>query len=855
MDTSTEEKPIQNPQAVGGQVPQFSPADFPINQNPKDITNLSDGKSQKYKKRALAGLVVFISLILVSASLLLLTGKQAEKDNLSDIASSEGTLLTTGSLSGEMPKFAEFSEDEIDTNPSISNYTLERSELGNLEEIQNDIGKELTEEQLSSLEQTGFFITPAENLLADGDMMVDFSHGGAVDEFVRHYYAISGDPSYLERKPQDTVFITSDFLLHTYHVFVDRTFQYIEQTQFHPKLIQLTDLLFEKSLEGYKNQYNQKLKDSFSRNATFYLIAKVLLESSAKKPADSYGMEADQQFLADDENADSLEKVLVNLSKYQNQAPSDVYDLAKQELELIMKSEGAASSPLYGMLRKDQLEDYTQYKPRSHYEKNSVLRSFWRAMIWYGRNGFLVKSDDLTLDALVQTLLLTSASDGDQKAVDLWESIYLPTVFFVGKSDDLSFYDYADVVGKVFPEYAISYEDLLDTTKFALLKEGIEDLAGPQIQSSIIMIEPNDPTKDELLEETKSFRFMGQRFTPDSFIYSTLTQGDEAPDEETNQKLPPVPTALMAMSIFGSDRAELYLDDWISQKAPKSDKVIPKEKQKLEDGFGELNVSDWTQNMYWSWLYTLRSIFQKYSNGYPQFMQSAAWQDKDLNSSLGSYTELRHDTLLYAKQSYAELGGGPPPEPTPPPVPKGYVEPNLLFFNRIIALAQMTKDGLEKSQVLPEVQKQRLETLIESFKFFREIVKKELQNQEISDDEFEKLRLEVWKVNGALVPPDAHGYVDAKDTRAGIIADIHTAMTMDVKEILYEATGIPHIIYVAVKDANGTRLTRGMTYSYYEFTRPFGERLSDSDWQANIYEGNQKFTTPQVPDWVKVLQK
>ena len=39
-------------------------------------------------------------------------------------------------------------------------------------------------------------------------------------------------------------------------------------------------------------------------------------------------------------------------------------------------------------------------------------------------------------------------------------------------------------------------------------------------------------------------------------------------------------------------------------------------------------------------------------------MQSDAWLDKQLNTSLGSWTELKHDTILYAKQAYAEMGAG-----------------------------------------------------------------------------------------------------------------------------------------------------------------------------------------------------
>ena len=40
----------------------------------------------------------------------------------------------------------------------------------------------------------------------------------------------------------------------------------------------------------------------------------------------------------------------------------------------------------------------------------------------------------------------------------------------------------------------------------------------------------------------------------------------------------------------------------------------------------------------------------------PYFMQQTGYEDKNLNTYLGNYTELKHDTLLYTKQAYAEMG-------------------------------------------------------------------------------------------------------------------------------------------------------------------------------------------------------
>ena len=58
------------------------------------------------------------------------------------------------------------------------------------------------------------------------------------------------------------------------------------------------------------------------------------------------------------------------------------------------------------------------------------------------------------------------------------------------------------------------------------------------------------------------------------------------------------------------------------------------------------------------WLNSIRKLNPpKDRSALPQFMQTAAfWQEK-LNTQLSSWAQLRHDNLLYAKQSYT--GGVP----------------------------------------------------------------------------------------------------------------------------------------------------------------------------------------------------
>ena len=76
------------------------------------------------------------------------------------------------------------------------------------------------------------------------------------------------------------------------------------------------------------------------------------------------------------------------------------------ELRLIYAARDVTPSPLYGQYAKDEAvkADYTQFTPRSHYVKNSVLRSYFRAMMYLGRNSYLLGKNEGISDALLVTL-------------------------------------------------------------------------------------------------------------------------------------------------------------------------------------------------------------------------------------------------------------------------------------------------------------------------------------------------------------------------------------------------------------------------------------------------------------------
>jgi hypothetical protein len=71
----------------------------------------------------------------------------------------------------------------------------------------------------------------------------------------------------------------------------------------------------------------------------------------------------------------------------------------------------------------------------------------------------------------------------------------------------------------------------------------------------------------------------------------------------------------------------------------------------------ELTGFIFTRSIYHEWLNLLSWLFVPGGENAPYFMQDILYQNKLLTTFLGSYTELKHDTLLYVKQAYAEMGG------------------------------------------------------------------------------------------------------------------------------------------------------------------------------------------------------
>lgn len=655
------------------------------------------------------------------------------------------------------------------------------------------------------------------------------------------------------------IFITSDSLLHLYHIQFDETLRQIEEKEFYDAIWEIDKKLLGVSIEDY-NSASGELKEVAKNNVAYFSVALSLLQPTEEQVMEPCE-ERDWECQAQDKTAFFSKE---ELNAYTFEVPDFVKQDVEKELEFIEKHEGFKKSVIF-----NYNEDYSQYLPRGHYTRSEKLKNYFKAFMWHGRISMLLKGDLISLptederieEARIQTMgasLIASRLGSDKEIMDKWDRIYSVTAFYVGLSDDLGPYEYIESINSVFGS-TFDANDMNEDT-IGKLKAKLAEYQPPAIYGGTGFgndggcgIPPpfTSEQADKCLENTKGFRLMGQRFIPDSYMFQnlvfayvnkhlSLTPGnwDEKPFTSGLVDTPsgPIvarvfPRGLDVMALLGSNRAKEIITELGDDQYEKYDEKFAE----LEEEFNGFGVEEWNKNLYWAWLYSLKPLLKEFDNGYPTFMQTEAWQDKELTTALASWAELRHDTILYAKQSYTMAGATSVPME---PEVVGYIEPVPEFYNRLLALTRMTINGLDEMNVLDESSKARLESLDGILERLVQISKDELENKELTQDDYDFIKNFGRQLKGVIAD------VDEKAQKTTIIADVHTDGNSG--QVLEEGVGYVKLMVVVYKVPDGRILIgAGPVMSYYEFKQPMNDRLTDEKWR-DILGSNP----PEEPEWI-----
>ena len=250
-------------------------------------------------------------------------------------------------------------------------------------------------------------------------------------------------------------------------------------------------------------------------------------------------------------------------------------------------------------------------------------------------------------------------------------------------------------------------------------------------------------------------------------------------------------------------------------------------------------------------LIALQPLWNRSEQPYPALMNTKAWRLRDLHTGLGSWTELKHATVLYVAQPMGGLGGGGEfvADTT------NYIEPNPLVFSRIAVVAASVVQGLDARNIGKQdytsgeppagtvLMRDAFTELAILSARLADMANKHLWGIPLTDDEQIFLKYHfggnLWGVRyfaelALADPPEM----------SAIVTDV--ASNPDAGTVLQVGTGYVNYIYVITDSPRGLQLTRGTVYSYYEFVNDIDNRLTDETWREMVQTDN----LPPRPAWI-----
>jgi len=504
---------------------------------------------------------------------------------------------------------------------------------------------------------------------------------------------------------------------------------------------------------------------------------------------------------------------------------------------------GTRDIVLFGVSRQ---EDFSQFAPRGHYTDTPELTRYFQAMMWIGRVDFRIietQSDGSQvfrrrqLEAAVRLRELL-----DAVVLPSWSRIDAAIHAFVGEPD---FMTVTEVDALLKDLGAAGSADLASIPDQRIAQTILDGGYGTQRIASSIMI---NGTGGKTLPLSSSFALLGQRYVIDSHVFSNVVY-----DRVPTMRMMPDPLDV-AFAVMKNDQAGALLADQLARYryAPNLASM-----RILADAHGD---AFWKSNLYNLWLVTLRSLspgadlVDPVAAGLLSVFTTEAWGRRLLNAELASWAELRHDTILYAKQSYT-VG-------TACEFPDAYVDPYPAFYDGLRAYADRGTELLGALNLTSSLATQlqnywaNLATVAATLKGMAE---SERTGTPFTAEQLAFVNQAVHVPGGCGGPnPGWYGQLYFDVTTGSeydpTIADVHTQPTDEagnlVGRVLHVATGMPRLMVVSVNTCQGPRAYAGLAASYFEKVTEQFQRLDDQAWSADVnavaHEPNVRWMTDLV---------
>jgi hypothetical protein len=669
----------------------------------------------------------------------------------------------------------------------------------------------LSKQELASFKKNGFVV----------------SERMSAQSFAEMFYRI-----YIRDLP---VYVSTDALLHAWHRSYDGMLEELEETYLASSLDQILMGMSREIPAAAKDYGNGVLAESLTDADYFLTMARSLLAG----------------------------KQLPTALNQDGRVAATLQAVANEQLHKF---------PLFG---RERQMDFSQFKVRGHYENSDVLKRYFKAMMWCGRIdlriaggkdywGVLSSPRELGSAVILNDLLRRGGQ------YERWEQFDRLIQTFVGRSDSATFAHLGALLGEagIKSPGDLKTMDQLEALQAKILagKLGLQDIRGDVYTAPF----------DGKVELPRSFTLLGQKFVLDSWVTAKVVF-DDVPaerDEAGHLKVRRVPSCLdVAFAALGNDQVVPMLVERMTAGPHKFRDRVNYQNNLAATRYviDAQKSSAWEENLYMGWLGTLRELSRPTTDAkYPEVLRTQAWAMKSLNTQLASWTHLRHDTILYAKQSYTSNASCY--------YPAGFVEPVPHVWARFEKMARRAAELIEKTPfpdgtlIVKEAYGEKkftfaqrrnhqiafLRNFAEMLGKLKTIAVKELEQQETTAEERKFLEDTVQKgrssghteYNGWYTKLFYKSTTDSGQADP-LVADVHTDVPCplhgDPGCILHQGVGNVDLILIAIENGKDRMMYAGPVLSHYEFEMPGVARKADSGWRSDLAAGR----LPPRPEWTR----
>jgi len=436
-----------------------------------------------------------------------------------------------------------------------------------------------------------------------------------------------------------------------------------------------------------------------------------------------------------------------------------------EELGKVLDGEGIGSK----VIKSDKF-NYRIFKPYGHYGKNELITSYYKALTWLQKISLCLNDDEEFSRAILIAYIINQSAD----LRNSYEEYMEVKTYFSSQRDQFTFWDLAKVMNQV--EGIHVFEDLFKPKTLQQVKDllNLKESETCQIRVSLMPVEYQN-------------------------LYTDLSQIIKDDDN---------PSPLQLFAALGNGTASEMLN-------------APTNSSSIMENLLKISTQEEARSM--DWLSTLLTSLHDASNT-PKFMQQTPWKRKNLNAALGSWIQLNERVSVQARRSDKVIE-----DIDSDLVLKGYVEPNIAFWNASSILLQNTSSFLSDKQMLSSNSRNIIDHLLSTITFLKSMSEKQLHHEPLTGEEFKRIKSIGTKLQDLTFKMLNNSYRSGNHEISNSMAYVTNIHNGD--HHLLAGVGPAHTLLAPVEINGYVYITRGMIYSFYELNDYPQANIRQKDWE------------------------